>query len=154
MKLLTATTTATANKAVATRLAPTTLLIIVMTLIGVLPSSFMSTTTISVVNAQQQTIEEEDANLLLNMNPDRIMDISFGYWCSDAVFDCAIRSFATLGGELVMIDSVSLVQLICLFVCLHICMLRDVLCHYRLVLFGVRVLRERESLLFFVKERR
>ena len=108
MKLLTATTTATANKAVATRLAPTTLLIIVMTLIGVLPSSFMSTT-ISVVNAQQQTIEEEDANLLLNINPDRIMDISFGYWCSDAVFDCALRSFATLGGELVMIDSVSLV---------------------------------------------
>ena len=103
MKLLAA-TTATANKAVAT----TTLLIIVMTLIGVLPSSFMSTT-ISVVNAQQQTIEEEDANLLLNINPDRIMDISFGYWCSDAVFDCAIRSFATLGGELVMIDSVSLV---------------------------------------------
>ena len=108
MKLLTATTTATANKAVATRLAPTTLLIIVMTLIGVLPSSFMSTT-ISVVNAQQQTIEEEDANLLLNINPDRIMDISFGYWCSDAVFDCALRSFATLGGELVMIDSVSFV---------------------------------------------
>ena len=109
MKLLTATTTATANKAVATRLAPTTLLIIVMTLIGVLPSSFMSTS-ISVVNAQQQTtIEEEDANLLLNINPDRIMDISFGYWCSDAVFDCALRSFATLGGELVMIDSVSLV---------------------------------------------
>ena len=107
MKLLTATTTATANKAVATRLAPTTLLIIVMTLIGVLPSSFMSTS-ISVVHAQQQTIEEEDANLLLNINPDRIMDISFGYWCSDAVFDCAIRSFATLGGELVMIDSVSL----------------------------------------------
>ena len=106
MKLLTATTTS-ANKAVATRLATTTLLIIVMTLIGVLPSSFMSTS-ISVVNAQQQTtIEEEDANLLLNINPDRIMDISFGYWCSDAVFDCAIRSFATLGGELVMIDSVS-----------------------------------------------
>ena len=110
MKLLTATTTATANKAVATRLAPTTLLIIVMTLIGVLPSSFMSTT-ISVVNAQQQTtIEEDDVdNLLLIPNPDRVMDISFGYWCSDAVFDCAIRSFATLGGELVMIDSVSLV---------------------------------------------
>jgi hypothetical protein len=40
-------------------------------------------------------------------NPNRIMDLSFGYWCSDAAFDCAFRMFTDLAGELVMVDSVS-----------------------------------------------
>ena len=35
------------------------------------------------------------------------MDVAFGYWCSEAEFGCKFRLFGNLGGELLMIDSVS-----------------------------------------------
>jgi predicted PurR-regulated permease PerM len=99
--------------------AATATLLIIVTLIIVVPSSIINV----VVNAQQTTNQQtnnqrqtqQQAGVVGNNvfiedlipNPNRIMDISFGYWCSDAAFDCAFRMFATLGGELVMIDSVS-----------------------------------------------
>jgi hypothetical protein len=92
----------------ATAKAATVTLLIIATLIIVVPSSTINN--VVVVNAQQAVVGNNVFIEDLIPNPNRIMDISFGYWCSDAAFDCAIRMFATLGGELVMIDSVSLLM--------------------------------------------
>ena len=99
------------NAASTTVTSAVTLLIVALITV---PSS-ISNVNVNVVNAQQtdqqQTTSDQVGNNVfiedLIPNPNRIMDLSFGYWCSDAAFDCAFRMFTDLAGELVMVDSVS-----------------------------------------------